>query len=331
MAAKKKTATTTKKKTTVSGAKRQGAAAAQRNDDNWQQVVKNRYPALAFYLDRPDIFGNEIAEILKTAVKEKWWKNKDSGFTKLNSAIRNTTYYKTTSSNAREFDQLTPPDQDAKITEYRTEVVKYIGGVNLSQDAITEISRSSARLGLTGEALSNYVYSRALTKTGAGDAYQYGQAAGMILAGGKAEELKADARAYFSSLSDTEIEQYLTGQKTRDDFRNMFKTRAKGQFAHLSQQLDANLTLEDIAKDYQSVAANVLEKPLTAIDMTDPKFMESIATRDESGNYRQMTIGEWAEKVKSDKRYGYQYTKTANDEARQIARSIARAFGGTYG
>lgn len=319
------------KKTTVKGAKRQGAAAAQREDDRWQQTVKNKYPSLAFYLERPDIFGAEIGDILKRAVKEKWWKNNDNGFAKLNAAIRGTTYYKTTSSNAREFDQLTPADQDAKSTEYRTEVVKFIGGVNLSQDAINEISRSSARLGLTGEALSNYVYTRALTKTGAGDAYQYGQAAGMILAGGKAEELKADARSYFTTLSDSEIEQYLTGQKTRDDFRNMFKVRAKGQYAHLAQQLDANLTLEDISKDYQSVASNILEKPVTAIDMTDPKFLESIASRDESGNYRQMTIGEWAEKIKSDKRYGYQYTKTANADAREIARSIARAFGGTYG
>lgn len=309
--------------------RRRGRAVAQKDDKGWEQVVRDQFPAFTVYLDRPEVFGTQISDILRRAVKEKWWKNPDNGYAKMKAAVEATAYYQNTSSNARAFDSMTKADQDDRTNTYRTEVVKYIGGINVPSDAITQIARDAARFGFAGEALSNYVYSRALAKTS--DNYQYGQSAAMILAGGKAEELRADARSFFSTVSDVDIEDYLTGKKTRDDFRNAFRVRAKGQYQHLAEQLDANMTMEDIAKDYMEVASSVLEKRITSVNMTDPKFLESIASRDESGNYRQMNIGEWIKKIKTDRRYGYQYTKAANDDARELARSIARSFGATYG
>lgn len=311
------------------GSERQGKAVAQKDDNSWIQTVRDKFPGLAHYIDKPEVFGTEIQNILKQAVKEKWWKNNDNGYAKMKAAIENTAYFKNTSANARSFDQMTPADQDEKVTNYRNEVVKFIGGVNLTPEAIQEISRAAARLGLTGDALSNYAYSRALTKNGSD--YQYGQSAGMILAGGKADELRAVARKYFSTVTDTDIEEYLTGKKTQEDFVNGFRVKARGQYAHLAEQLDANLTLEDIAKDYHAIASNILEKPLSTINMADPKYLEAISTRDESGNQRQLTVGEWVNKIKTDRRYGYQNTKAAIDDARSLARSISRSFGATYG
>lgn len=288
------------------------------------------YPAFSYLLDNPEIMGQEITDIMRKAIKEKWYKNPDNGFAKLNSAIRNTNYYKTTAQAAREFDQMSPADQQSKVDSYGVQIRELLGSQSLQESDVRRITRDAARLGLQGPVLDNYVFSQALVRNTEGQ-YRLGESAGMILAGGRADQLRNLARAYFTNVGDTEVEQYLTGQRTEQDFINMFKTRAKGQMPHLADQIDQNLTLQDIAADYRARAAQVLEKTETDIDMTDPKFLEALSYTDPNGNTRQMTIAEWDRKIKTDKQYGYQYTQEANDKARRIARSIIRGFGAQYG
>jgi hypothetical protein len=80
-------------------------------------------------------------------------------------------------------------------------------------------------------------------------------------------------------------------------------------------------------KDTQDVASNVLEKTGAEIDFSKPEFIQSIATRDEKGNYRQLSLGEWQTKLKTDDTYGYSKTKKAVQDARKLASSIAESFG----
>jgi hypothetical protein len=40
-----------------------------------------------------------------------------------------------------------------------------------------------------------------------------------------------------------------------------------------------------------------------------------------------MSLSDWETKLKSDQKYGYQYTSTANKDATNLALTIASAFG----
>ena len=87
---------------------------------------------------------------------------------------------------------------------------------------------------------------------------------------------------------------------------------------------DAGLSLDDIFSNYRSYAANLLEVDPNTIDyVRDPKWAEAFGTKDGG----QLSISEWTAKIKSDPRYGWQFTKQANDQATQTALGIARAFG----
>ena len=68
----------------------------------------------------------------------------------------------------------------------------------------------------------------------------------------------------------------------------------------------------------------MLELDESQIDFTkDPKWQSAFGTK-ESG---QMGLGDWVTKLKSDKSFGWQYTKEANRQAVDIAAMIARTFG----
>jgi len=299
-------------------------------ETSWEDRARELYPAFSYLIDNPEVMGPEITDMIRKAVKEKWYKNPDNGFAKMESAIRNTNYYKTTAASARQFDQLAPADQQARIDAAGVDIRNFLGTTAIKESDLNTIVRDAARLNLQGQVLQNYVYSQSLVRDTEGQ-YRLGETAGMILAGGRASQLRQKAREYFTNVTDAEVEQYLTGQKTDEDFNNLFKARAKAQMPHLSGQIDQNLTLEQIAADYKALASSLLEKNETDIDMTEPRFMEAMSYTDPNGNTRQMNRAEWARKLKTDRQYGWQYTQSAVNQARSIARSMVRGFGGRVG
>ena len=91
----------------------------------------------------------------------------------------------------------------------------------------------------------------------------------------------------------------------------------------LADQIDSGLTLEDIAGNYRRYAASVLEKDETQINMFDGPYLDAFGNR-ETG---QLSLGEWVRTLKSDPRFGYQFTESANRQATDVALTIATAFG----
>jgi hypothetical protein len=51
------------------------------------------------------------------------------------------------------------------------------------------------------------------------------------------------------------------GTDTIDGFENVIKARAKAQFPHLANQIDAGMTVRDIADPYIASYAQTLEVP----------------------------------------------------------------------
>jgi len=146
--------------------------------------------------------------------------------------------------------------------------------------------------------------------------------------------LKDIGRQYFLDIADSQIEQVLSGVPnfdgvalTRDDLIRKARLAAKATHGHLSEQIDAGLTLEDLAANYKEKAARTLElDPNTINFATD--FGDALNYRSEGANAgRVLSMSEWETELRTNDKYKYSFTKQANQDATDIGLSIARAFG----
>jgi hypothetical protein len=150
------------------------------------------------------------------------------------------------------------------------------------------------------------------------------------LEGSDADAIRKSARAYGYQVSDAEVEAALTGGMynglavSKDSILEKAQKAAKGKYFHLADQIDAGLSLDDIFGTYKKYAATLLEVDENEIDyLSDPKWADAFGSK-ESG---QLSLTDWTQKIKSDAKFGWQYTKQANDQATDIGLTLARAFG----
>jgi hypothetical protein len=143
--------------------------------------------------------------------------------------------------------------------------------------------------------------------------------------------LKNIGKQYFWDIADSQIELVLSGvpdavtgvATSRDDLIRKARLYAKGKYAHLSEQIDGGLTMEDLAASYREKAAKLLElDPLTM--NFDRDYSEALGSVDRP---RVLSMSEWETTLRTDPKYKYSFTKQANQDATDIGLSIARAFG----
>lgn len=289
--------------------------AAKPKKKSLEQSVKENFPQYSYLLEDPEMFGQDMIAVFRQGIKSGWTADRFAG------AITNTNYWKTTVGAAKRFDAATPADQEDLMNQTRTELQSVSDFSGLSDAQVGTFVRDMARRGIKGENLKKMAYSLV---------FQQGiesEAAKEALFSENASQIKKIAKAYGASLDDMTVSTYLKDGRQPSDIQRMYKEKLKGLYPHLSSQLDADLTFDDITNDYKYVASQVLERPGTDIDFSKPEFIESIASRDEKGNYRQLSLGEWQTKLKTDDKYGYSKTKKAVQDARRLAASIAESFG----
>lgn len=282
---------------------------------NFEAIVRRDYPQFTYLLDDPQLFGADVIETIKKAVRFGWTAERFQG------AITNTNYWKNTTSAAKRFDAATAADQQTLIEETARELDQITEFGGLDQAQVGTFVRDMARRNVKGEQLKKFAYSFIFAQGAESEATR------QAMESEQATMIRKVAKAYGSSLDDQAVQNYLKEGKTANEVARMYKEKLKGQYPHLSSQLDADLTFDEITADYRRLAANLLEKSENEIDFTRPEFLEAIAKRDDKGNTRQLSLGEWVSTVKSDPRYGYSKTKTAVRDARMLANSIARSFG----
>lgn len=144
--------------------------------------------------------------------------------------------------------------------------------------------------------------------------------------------LKDIGKQYFFDFADSQIEQVLAGTPnaegvavSRDDLIRKARLAAKATYGHLSEQIDAGLTLEDLSASYKEKAAKLLElDPNTINFATD--FSDALNYR-KDGQPRVLSMSEWETELRTNDKYKYSFTKQANQDATSIGLAIARAFG----
>lgn len=281
--------------------------------DNLRRVVQQYAPAFSYLLEPSGVFGQDVISVLAKAVRQDYTNEKLVG------ELRTTEYFKTTEAAARQFDAQLDSDKQAQIEAKKNDLRQKIGSLNLDEETFTSVVRNVVRRGLGDASASQLLYSAAFT-AGSKPA----------MATPEVGRLRELAKSYNYSITADEIQSVLTGRPmtsgaiiSEKDLVDKMRANIKGVLPQLSDQIDAGLTLSDIAGNYRKYAAAVLEKDENQINMFDGPFLDAFGTK-ETG---QLSLGEWVRVLKSDPRYGYQYTENANRQATDVALTIATAFG----
>jgi hypothetical protein len=299
--------------------------------DAWKDILRQRFPAYSndWLADNGVAhFGQDLIELMVEASKPngKFGGLKtDAGVKAFELALRQTNYFLNTDNSAKQFDQSTPATQKTLIDAKKLELTSELGDIGLDEVTINALAADAARKGLTGLGLTQAAYSYILKP-----ADQPTAVATRAMEAADADRIRAIGRAYNYNVSDSELKSILTGAPTaagvvltEEGLRQKAQNWAKGAMPQLADQIDRGLTLEEIGGNYQKDAAQILEQPEDKIDMFSGPYLQAFGTK-ETG---QMSLGDWIERLKSDSRFGWQYTKQANQQATDVALSIARAFG----
>ena len=298
-------------------------------DENaWIETFNKDYPAYSDWTTDQVVsyFGQDFVDIIKSTV-ESGIEYSDE---ELKALLKSTTYFNSVSDKQYKFDTLRDGEQQALIETSKRAIIDDYGDVGLSATDLAEIAKTAARSGLTGTGLKQTVYQYAFRKGGMATAPTSPAMATRALEGSDADAIRKSARAYGYQVSDAEVEAALTGGMynglavSKDSILEKAQKAAKGKYFHLADQIDAGLSLDDIFSTYKKYAATLLEVDENEIDyLSDPKWADAFGSK-ETG---QLSLTDWTQKIKSDSKFGWQYTKQANDQATDIGLTLARAFG----
>lgn len=294
---------------------------------NWEARFRQEFPQYQYLLDET-VFGADMTALLQRAVLEKWF-DSDELETLMEQGFSGTEYAQNTTTAQQNFDKLTPGNKQAQIDKYKLEIKQAYGNLQIDDASLTTIATKAARDAKTGKGLELFIYQEALAKPAGTNVYAMQTAATRALTSGEADRIRQIGRDYGFQLSNQEVEDVLTGRKTEDDLRQSYKIAARRWYKGVAEDLDAGLTIDQIFKPYRQYAAQILEKPIDQVDLVDTGGAPSIYSEALQGQDGPLSLTEWAQKLKSDPKYGYQYTSRANQEVSSVVRSLEKAFGFT--
>jgi hypothetical protein len=294
---------------------------------NWEAEFRRQFPQYQYLLDQT-VFGADMTALLQRAVLEKWY-DSDELETLMEQGFSGTEYAQNTTTNQQNFDKLTPGNKQAQIDKFKLEIKQAYGNLQIDDASLANLATKAARDAKTGKALELFIYQEALAKPAGTNVYAMQTAATRALTSGEADRIRQIGRDYGFQLSNQEVEDVLTGRKTEDDLRQSYKIAARRWYKGVAEDLDAGLTIDQIFKPYRQYAAQILEKPLDQVDLVDAGGAPSIYSEALQGQDGPLSLTEWAQKLKSDPKYGYQYTAKANQEVSSVVRSLEKAFGFT--
>ena len=205
-----------------------------------------------------------------------------------------------------------------------------IGNFTWGSGNLAKFLTKATQFGYEGDNLKQQAYAELFSKVD--NKYVNDLAVKEVRASTPYLSLKDIGKQYFFDFADSQVEQVLAGTPnadgvavSRDDLIRKARLAAKATYGHLSEQIDAGLTLEDLSASYKEKAAKLLELDPNTINFgTD--FSDALNYR-KDGQPRVLSMSEWETELRTNDKYKYSFTKQANQDATSIGLAIARAFG----
>jgi len=277
-------------------------------DKAWEEIFKKNYPTYAWmFTDLDRTKYADVFELFKFAQDNKM--------------------------PPAEFDRRfrgTSFDRELESSQKGRELSASIGNFTWGSGQLAKFLTKAINFGYTGENLKQQAYKDLFSKVDG--KYVNDLAIKEVRASTPYLALKDIGKQYFWDIADSQVEQVLAGTPnangvavSRDDLIRNARLAAKITYGHLSEQIDAGLTLEDLSASYKEKAAKLLElDPNTINFATD--FSDALNYR-KDGQPRVLSMSEWETELRTNDKYKYSFTKQANQDATSIGLAIARAFG----
>lgn len=240
--------------------------------------------------------------------------------------FRGSDYYKTTSSQAREWfllERTEPADAARRRQEnldYIVDLAESAGIQNPDMTRMRYINDVALRLGWTDADVRRALASEVR--------YDPEEARTGVLG-----QLKDLAREWLVPLSDqamtTWAQSIVAGDEDTDTFREYLRTQAKSMFPALGTALeDPNMTTRTYLDPYAQDTANILGVNPADIDWIDPKFMRAFNQIDPKTNQRTvMSRADWVTTLMNDPTYDYDSTAHARQQKQNLTTGLLQMWG----
>lgn len=298
-----------------SGTAAAGGQAVSSLSDQGVADAAAQYGYAAAYLKDP-----ELGPILIQAAKEQW------SDTKLEAAIANTNWYKTSTASTRQFQMLAAKDSataQAQIAAEQEVLSNQAStlGIQIDPARMKTIAWQSLALGWNQSQITDALTAELKFSP---DSAAQGQM------GAQTAAVKQLAARYYLNISDETAfnyaKQIVSGQLDLNGVQATLMSQAKGKFPTLAKNIDAGITPQDFFDTYQQEAAKLLDVPAASIDlMNDPRYSKVLSTAGSDGSLRPMSISEFQTMIRGTPQWDG--TKNALDGAAALGEKLSQMFG----
>jgi len=264
--------------------------------------------------------GNkELRGLFKQAVDGTW------SAEKFQAELRDTSWWKKTSDTARQAQVLEKTDpatwqaQQLAVTTQVQQLAAQVGAA-IPQSKLKGIVDSVLRTGMDEnqirDVLGQYV---GFTKDGTlkGEAgmheftmKQYAAQMGVEIGD---QAIKNQAQLVVRKMA------------TSQDFESQIREQAKSAFPGYGEQIDAGMTMKDIATPYQQLMSKELELPDSPLGLMDPTVRQALNGLDKDGKPSGMNLPDFQNMLRNDPRW--RTTQGAQDQAMNVGHAVLRDLG----
>jgi hypothetical protein len=241
--------------------------------------------------------------------------------------LQQTNWWKTTTAAARDFVRRQvedPATLQTQIDNSKADMRQRALALGLSVDdaTLTKVVTDQIKFGWGEQVTLDYLGQQSLGTT---------EGAARLRQGFYGQQVREKAAQYGIPLSDVTFTNWVskiaTGSENLTSFETYVREQAKVLYPALSNGLDRGLSFTDLTSPYAVQASRILEIPAEQIDFSDPRWARAFTSRNDKGEQIQMSYGEWADYLRSDPSFGWEYTDQAKSQAYDLALEIGKMFG----
>lgn len=271
------------------------------------------YAASFFYQD------SELKNLLKQAVKESWSTDKFKG------RFMATHWYRTHQQNERQFNELEKRDPATASAEIAAQVATLRdrfsqSGVAIDDKRLKQMARLSLMYGSNEAQIQDMI--------AAEFKYQPGNTSGAVA--DTETQVRQLARDYGVNVSDGQMRGWignvLSGEYTLPNLQDLVRDMARSKYLGYQKQIDAGMTVRDIASPYLASYSKILETSPDNVDLEDPLIQKAIQGQmDKQGQVIPQTVYDFERTLRQDPRW--LKTQNAKDSMTSLALRIGQDFG----
>lgn len=266
----------------------------------------------------------ELLKIFNRAINKQYWRSQN-GINRFLNEIQNSTWFRSRSDAQMKFDNLSysrPGQVQQQLQQAQQNIAQMAQGmgVDLTPQQIQNLAHTAVRNGLTDQEIQHsvvgfYHFDPKQTATG--------QASADIAS------IRQMADNYYVPLADKTMDsltgKLLDGTLDSNSLQAYFQQQAESMFPHLKPQMDAGMTVADVAGSYVKNMADTLELNPDSIKVQDPTVMKALQSPDGKGGFQLMPLWQFNQMLKQDPRW--LQTDNANSELMGRAGGLLKNMG----